>query len=121
MQVGFPEQRPAGEGVVRLAPVRMLPRHDPAGVALSDVPQAKRSGTAVPKANDLRPRNHPQDHIIALTRELLVAPWQLATTGRLRRVSSCVRSGEPTVEPTSHRQRSDELRRTPSPASRNLR
>ena len=44
MQVGFPEQRPAGEGVVRLAPVRMLPRHDPAGVALSDAPQAKRSG-----------------------------------------------------------------------------
>jgi hypothetical protein len=37
--------------------------------------------------------------IIALMRGLLVAPWQLATTGRFRRVSSCVRSGEPTVEP----------------------
>jgi hypothetical protein len=37
--------------------------------------------------------------IIALMRGLLVAPWHLATTGRFRKVSSCVRSGEPTVEP----------------------
>jgi hypothetical protein len=75
------------------------PRHDPAGVALSDVPQAKRAGAAVPKADEARPRNHLQDMIIALMRGLLVAPWQLAPTGRLRRVSSCVRSGGPTVEP----------------------
>jgi hypothetical protein len=97
------------------------PRHDPAGLALSDVPQAMRAGAAIPKADDLRPRNDPQDHIIALTRELLVAPWQLAPTGRFQRCRPASGRVSPTWSPTSHWQRSDEPRRTPSPASRYLR
>ena len=128
MQVGFPEQRPAGKEWSDLSRqgtgAEQRPRaslHDPAGLALTDVPQAMRAGAAIPKADNLRTRNHPQDMISALTRGLLVALWHSATTGRFRRVSSCVRSGEPNADPDPHRQRSDEPRRTPSPTSRNLR
>jgi hypothetical protein len=42
---GLPWQGTAGEQRPR------APRHDPSDVALSDVPQAKRAGAAVPKAD----------------------------------------------------------------------
>jgi hypothetical protein len=69
MQVGFPEHRPAGKEWSDLSRqgtgAEQRPRaslHDPAGLALTDVPQAMRAGAAIPKADDLRTRNHPQDH-----------------------------------------------------------
>ena len=70
IQVGVPEQRPAGRRSGQNCPgkereasnVRVLPGMIQPGLALSDVPEAMRAGAAIPKADDLRPRIHPQDH-----------------------------------------------------------
>src|SRR4051812_7383493 len=67
------------------------PRHDPVGVALPDVPEEQRTGAMVPHANNRSPRYHPQDQDRrplppqgqALARKLLVALWQLVTTGEV--------------------------------------
>jgi hypothetical protein len=103
MQVGSAEWRPAGEGAGQTCPgkereasnVRVLPGMIQLAWRFlmfhkqSALVQRYRKQTSYVRGTTCK----------ALMRGLLVAPWQLAPTGRFRRVSSCVRSGEPTVEP----------------------
>ena len=83
MQVRSAARRPVvGEGAGQGGQRARAPRHDPVGMALPNVPEGQRAGPMVPKADGRQPRHHPQDHD-RLARKLLVALWQLVTTGEV--------------------------------------
>jgi len=84
MQVRSAARRPAaGEGAGQGGQRPRAPRHDPVGMALPDVPE----GSALAqwyrrKTTDGRGTIR-KTMIVALARKLLVALWQLVTTGEV--------------------------------------
>ena len=79
------ERRPtAREGAGQGRQCPGAPRHDPVGVALSDVPEGQRTGAMVPAgAPPIAARGTRKTMIVALARKLLVALWRLVTTGEV--------------------------------------